>query len=225
MHSPLLDITGPYGLLIVFGVVLVGQIGVPIPAIVVLVGAGTLAASAEMSVVGSFAIAMLACVIADGCLFMLGRHLGMRALKMLDPLSLSSDSSRHFERWRPRSLIIAKFVPGLSTIAPPLAGALDVSWLRFVLLSAIGSALWVAAGLGAGIIFAEQVPVFTQTPETHWAIVGACGRLARSRLRRVPLFHAPRSAGTVKGFSLRSSSTCSVLGRRPSGRSRSNRSG
>ena len=92
MHSPLLEITGPYGLLIVFVVVLIGQIGLPIPAIVVLVGAGTLAASEEMSVVGSFAIAMLACVIADGCLFVLGRHLGIRALKTLDRISLSSDS-------------------------------------------------------------------------------------------------------------------------------------
>jgi membrane protein DedA with SNARE-associated domain len=174
MHSQLLEITGPYGLLIVFVVVLIGQIGVPIPAIVVLVGAGTLAATREMSVVGSFAIAMLACVIADGCLFMLGRHLGMHTLKPLDRLPLSSDSSRQFERWGPRSLIIAKFVPGLSTIAPPLAGALGVSWLRFVLLSAIGSALWVAAGLGAGIIFAEQVPYLLK----HLKLIGRLSVLA-----------------------------------------------
>jgi membrane protein DedA with SNARE-associated domain len=160
MHSELLEITGPYALLIVFAVVLIGQIGVPIPAIVVLIGAGALAADGALSAVGSFAIAMLACLIADGCLFIVGRHYGNRALKALHRLSLSSDShvGFPFERWGPRSLVIAKFVPGLTTLAPPLAGALGVSWLRFVLLSGAGSAIWVAAGLGAGIVFAEQIP-------------------------------------------------------------------
>jgi membrane protein DedA with SNARE-associated domain len=99
-------------------------------------------------------------LIADACLFIVGRHYGSRALQALYRLSLSSDShvGSQFERWGPRSLVIAKFVPGLSTLAPPLAGALGVSWLRFVLLSGAGSAIWVAAGLGAGIVFAEQSP-------------------------------------------------------------------
>jgi len=148
-----------YGLLIVFGTVLIGQLGVPIPAIGILIAAGALAAEDGMSAVWSFAIAMLACLIADGCLFIVGRHYGNRALKALQRLSPSSDShvSDQFERWGPRSLLIAKFVPGLSTLAPPLSGALGVSWLRFGLLSGVGSAVWVAAGLGAGIIFAEQM--------------------------------------------------------------------
>jgi len=149
-----------YGLLIVFVIVLIGQLGVPIPAIGILIGAGALAAEDAMSAAGSFAIAMLACLIADGCLFIIGRHYGNRALKALYRLTPSSDSQvgHQFERWGPRSLVIAKFVPGLSTLAPPLAGALGVSWLRFVLLSGAGSAAWVAAGLGAGIVFAEQIP-------------------------------------------------------------------
>jgi membrane protein DedA with SNARE-associated domain len=160
MHSQLLEITGPYALLIVFAVILIGQIGVPIPATVVLIGAGALAADGAMSAVGVFSVAMLACLIADGCLFIIGRQFGNRALKALHRLSLSSDShvGYQFERWGPRSLVIAKFVPGLTTLAPPLAGALGVSWLRFVLLSGVGSAIWVAAGFGAGIIFAEQIP-------------------------------------------------------------------
>jgi membrane protein DedA with SNARE-associated domain len=173
MHAQLLEITGPYALLIVFAVVLIGQIGMPIPAIVVLVGAGALAAEGTISAVGSFAVAMLACLIADGCLFIVGRHYGNRALKALYRLSLPSDSylGYQFERWGPRSLVIAKFVPGLSTLAPPLAGALGVSWLRFALLSGAGSALWVSAGLGAGIIFAEQIPYLLEP-------IGRIGRLA-----------------------------------------------
>jgi membrane protein DedA with SNARE-associated domain len=149
-----------YGLLIVFAIVLIGQLGVPIPAIGILIGAGVLAADDAMSALGSFAIAMLACLIADGCLFIIGRHYGNRALRALYRLPLSSDLhvGYRFERWGARSLVIAKFVPGLSTLAPPLAGASGVSWLRFVLLSGAGSAIWVATGLGAGIIFAERIP-------------------------------------------------------------------
>jgi membrane protein DedA with SNARE-associated domain len=160
MHSQLLEIAGPYALLTIFAVVLIGQIGVPIPAIVVLIGAGALTLESAVSAVGSFAVAMLACFIADVCLFIVGRHYGNRALNALQRLSLSSDAhvGHQFEGWGPRSLVIAKFVPGLSTLAPPLAGALGVSWLRFVLLSGAGSVLWVSAGLGAGIIFAEQIP-------------------------------------------------------------------
>src|SRR6202789_2405377 len=103
MLSQLLEITGPYALLIVFAVVLVGQVGVPIPAIVVLIGAGAVAADGAMSAVGAFGIAMIACLIADGCLFIVGRHYGNRALKALYRLSLSSDShvGYQFERWGP----------------------------------------------------------------------------------------------------------------------------
>jgi membrane protein DedA with SNARE-associated domain len=160
MHSQLLEIGGPYALLTIFAIVLIGQIGLPIPAIVVLIGAGALTVEGAVSTVGSFAVAMLACFIADVCLFIVGRHYGNRALKALQRFSLSSDArvGHQFERWGQRSLVIAKFVPGLSTLAPPLAGALGVSWLRFVLLSGVGSVLWVSAGLGAGIIFAEQIP-------------------------------------------------------------------
>jgi membrane protein DedA with SNARE-associated domain len=177
MHSQFIEMAGPYALLIVFAVVLIGQIGVPIPAIVVLIGAGALAADGSLSAVGSFAIAMLACVIADACLFIVGRHYGNRALQALYRLSLSSDShvGDQFEHWGPRSLVIAKFVPGLSTLAPPLAGALGVSWLRFVILSGAGSAIWVAAGLGAGIIFAEQIPYLLEHIERIGRLAAVAG--------------------------------------------------
>ncbi len=199
MHPHVPELTGPYALLIVFGVVLIGQIGVPIPAIVVLIGAGALAADDGMSAVGLFAIAMLACLIADGCLFIIGRHYGSRALKALYRLTLSSDSyvGYRFERWGAGSLVIAKFVPGLSTLAPPLAGALGVSWLRFGLLSGIGSAIWVVAGLGAGIIFAEQMPYLFE----HMRRVGQLAAVAVISLGAVYLmyrFFTRRTAPSAK---------------------------
>jgi membrane protein DedA with SNARE-associated domain len=163
MSEQLLAMLEHHGVLIVFATVLVGQLGVPIPAIMVLIGAGALAADGEFYAPGCFAAGLAACLIADSLWFVIGRHYGVRVLKTLYRVSLTSDVrasriQRRFERWGAGSLVLAKFIPGLATIAPPLAGALRTSWPRFLLLSGIGSVLWVAAGLATGIAFTEQIP-------------------------------------------------------------------
>jgi membrane protein DedA with SNARE-associated domain/rhodanese-related sulfurtransferase len=124
----------------------------------VLVVAGSLAANGRASAAALFAAAVVATLIADAVWFLIGRTYGMRVLKMLCRISLEPDScvsqtQGRFERWGVNSIVIAKFIPGLGTIAPPLAGALQVSWLRFMGLSLIASSLWAAVGLGAGMIF------------------------------------------------------------------------
>jgi membrane protein DedA with SNARE-associated domain/rhodanese-related sulfurtransferase len=151
-----------YGLLIVFLAVLVDQLGVPLPAIPILVAAGTLAAAGKASVPELFFASVLACLIADSIWFVIGQRYGMRVLKTLCRISLEPDScvsqtQHRFERWGANSLLIAKFVPGLAVIAPPLAGALRVGWPRFLTLSALGGALWVGAGLGLGVAFKDQL--------------------------------------------------------------------
>jgi rhodanese-related sulfurtransferase len=86
----------------------------------------------------------------------------MRVLKTLCRVSLEPDScvnqtQSRFERWGINSLMIAKFVPGLAIIAPPLAGAMRIGWPRFLGLSAIGGALWCGSGLAAGVLFKTQI--------------------------------------------------------------------
>ena len=75
----------------------------------------------------------------------------------LTPDSCVSQTQTQFERWGVNALVIAKFVPGLATIAPPLAGATGIGWIRFLVLSAIGAGLWAGAALGIGVIFSAQV--------------------------------------------------------------------
>jgi rhodanese-related sulfurtransferase len=75
----------------------------------------------------------------------------------LEPDSCVSQTQSRFERWGINSLVIAKFVPGLAIIAPPLAGALRIGWPRFIGLSALGGALWVGSGLLAGMLFKTQI--------------------------------------------------------------------
>jgi rhodanese-related sulfurtransferase len=83
-------------------------------------------------------------------------------MKLLCRISLTPDicvsqTQRSFERWGPKALLVAKFVPGLSLIAPPLAGATHMSPPRFAALSTLGSALWVGVVLLAGALLRSQI--------------------------------------------------------------------
>jgi membrane protein DedA with SNARE-associated domain/rhodanese-related sulfurtransferase len=162
MTGDLTPIVEQYGLAIVFGNVLVEQLGMPIPAIPTLVVAGALATSGKMSAPAVFAVAVIACGIADVTWYVAGRHYGNRIMRILCGISLTPDScvsetQARFERWGINTLLIAKFVPGISLLAPPLAGATRIGWLPFLLFNTTGGALWVAAGLGGGMLFGSQI--------------------------------------------------------------------
>jgi membrane protein DedA with SNARE-associated domain/rhodanese-related sulfurtransferase len=151
-----------YGLWVVVLNVLLNQIGLPLPAVPTIVVAGAIAASGQLPLAAVFSGAVAACLIADSGWYLVGQLYGMRVLKALCRISLEPDScvsetQTRFERWGVNSLVIAKFVPGLSTIAPPMAGALRIGWLRFIFLSTLSAALWVGAGLAAGILFRTQI--------------------------------------------------------------------
>jgi membrane protein DedA with SNARE-associated domain len=163
MSSMLVSLMNDYGALIVFAAVLIGQLGVPIPAIAVLMGAGALAGDDRATIV-TFAVAGLAaCSIADCFWFAIGRRYGTRALNTLYQISHVSDTSARrihkvFENFRAGALVIAKFIPGLSLIAPPLSGALRMAWPPFVLFSGIGSVVWVLGGIVSGVVLADEIP-------------------------------------------------------------------
>lgn len=162
MTQQLLLHISQYGLLVVGLNVLLNQIGLPVPVVPTLILAGTLAAKGDLPIVPLFAVAVAACLAADSLWYWIGEKYGIRVLKTLCRISLEPDScvnqtQSQFDRWGVNSLIVAKFVPGWSTIAPPLAGALRVGWLRFIYLSALAALLWVGAGLLGGVIFKSQI--------------------------------------------------------------------
>jgi len=151
-----------YGLSIVALNVLLNQIGLPVPVIPTLVLAGALGANGQLPLAAVFLAAVLACLVADCGWYWVGQKYGIRVLKTLCRISLEPDScvaetQSQFDRWGVNSLVIAKFVPGLATIAPPLAGAMRIGWLRFIGLSALAAALWVGAALLAGMLFKTQI--------------------------------------------------------------------
>jgi len=154
-----------YGLALVFANVLLEQLGLPIPAVPTLVVAGALAAEGELSPLAVFGVAFVACMIGDAVWYLAGRRYGRRVMKFLCRVSLSPDScvrqtEFRFERWGRLTLVLSKFIPGLSTIAPPLAGAMRLGWPSFLLLNSLGVVIWAGVAIGAGMAFHAQINEF-----------------------------------------------------------------
>lgn len=167
MHTNLNEILDNYGLPLVFGAVFVEQIGVPLPAIPVLLAAGSLAATGHISPTLAIALTVLSCLIADGIWFYLGRYRGSKVLGFLCRVSLEPDScvrrtQNMFTRYGVRSLLVAKFLPGfLSTVAPPLAGMSKMSFARFSFFDGLGSLLYGVAFVLLGYGFSNQIQQIT----------------------------------------------------------------
>ena len=167
-----------HGPLIVFANVFLEQIGAPIPALPTLIVAGALAAQGQMNLPALLGAALVASLAADTVWFLLGRWQGHRVLKTVCRLSLSPDSCVRgtedlFERAGMPSLLYAKFIPGYSTVAPPLAGAMGRSLGAFLLWDAFGSLLWLGSGVLLGAIFHRAIDRVVDYLETlgFWALV------------------------------------------------------
>jgi membrane protein DedA with SNARE-associated domain/rhodanese-related sulfurtransferase len=150
------------GLAVVAINVLLNQLGLPVPVVPTLVLAGAIAANGQLPLGWLFLAAVGACIVADCIWYGIGQKYGIRVLKILCQISLEPDScvsetQSQFDRWGVNSLVIAKFVPGWATIAPPLAGAIRIGWPRFIALSTLAAILWAGAGLSAGVLFTTQI--------------------------------------------------------------------
>jgi membrane protein DedA with SNARE-associated domain/rhodanese-related sulfurtransferase len=160
--SQLVDLIQNYGVLIVFGIVLVEQFGLPIPAFPILVVAGALSVGGAVSWQLCLLAAVLACLICDVFWFRAGRFYGKRILRLLCKISLSPDScvsqtEDRFRRFGAKSLLVSKFVPGFNTIAAPLSGAIGTRSRPFLAYAMTGAALWSGTGILLGILFHDGV--------------------------------------------------------------------
>ncbi len=158
----LLALIGRYGVAAVFANVLVEQVGLPVPALPTLVLAGALAADGKVSASWALVAAVTAATIADTSWYLVGRRLGHRVLRTVCRLSLSPDSCVRqtegvFERYGLASLVLAKFIPGYSTLAPPLAGIVGTGPLAFLAYNTAGSVIWAGLPLAAGMLMHRAV--------------------------------------------------------------------
>ncbi len=195
-----------YGVPFVGFNVLLQQLGLPIPAVPTMMVAGALAADARLSGVGVFLISVAASVLADVVWFWAGRHYGYPVLRFLCRVSLSPDACVRqtegiFERYGFYSLVVSKFVPGFSTVAPPVAGALRMALPQFLLAAVASAALWVGAAMGVGWVFRSEIETALAWMAQNVALAGlAIGGLlgayiawkALQRWRMARYVHAAR---------------------------------
>jgi len=161
MHSTL-EFVLRHGYTLVFLVVLMEQAGLPIPSLPILLAVGALAGAGKMSLPLALGLAVVASLIADSIWYGLGRLRGHSILSLLCRISLEPDScvrrtENTFAQRGARSLLVAKFIPGLSTVAPPLAGLLRMRLWRFFTWDAAGGLLWAGTYAGVGFIFSAEL--------------------------------------------------------------------
>jgi membrane protein DedA with SNARE-associated domain len=151
-----------YGVLLVAGNVFLEQLGFPLPAFPLFVVAGALVAEDRLAGAPLLLAVLGAALAADTLWFFLGRRYGWHVLRFLCGLSLSADTcvqktSSSYDRFGLRALLFAKFVPGLSAVSVPVAGALKAPFLRFLGYDLAGTLLWAGTGIGLGAVFHRQV--------------------------------------------------------------------
>ena len=174
-----------HGYAILFVWVLLEQAGLPVPAVPVLLGVGALAGQGRISLTAALCLAVAASLPADVAWFELGRRRGTRVLAFLCRVSLEPDScvrrtENLFLRQGERALLIAKFLPGLSTVTPPLAGIVGMGRGRFVLLDALGAVLWAGFWIGLGYVSSNGIEVVAAHAARlgNWLLVVIGGILA-----------------------------------------------
>jgi membrane protein DedA with SNARE-associated domain/rhodanese-related sulfurtransferase len=149
-----------YAYPILFLWVLLEQLGVPIPSLPVLLTAGTLVATHKLSGPVSLLCVLAACVLSDSVWYLLGRRYGNTIIKLLCRFSFESQTcvsktEGYFQKRGPATLLFAKFVPGLSTVAPPIAGQTGMRYMRFLGYDIVGSTIWGTSYLLAGYFFGD----------------------------------------------------------------------
>jgi len=142
--------------------VFANQICLPVPSVVFLMAAGAISAHGGMHASIIVILAVFGCLIADWIWFWFGRRWGSQAMRLLcrfaaDPRKCSENAHEKFRRYGLPVLCLAKFLPGVDGVMPPLVGAEGVPLAGFLVLDAVGSFLWSASYVGLGYIFSNQL--------------------------------------------------------------------
>lgn len=160
--TEILEFLTRHGPLVLFVTVFVEQMGVPLPASPWMLAAGALSVTGNPHWYSAMAAATCGSLLADAIWFYLGRRGGQRILNFICRISLEPDSCVRrsqdlFARYGMKSVIVAKFVPGLSTLTSPMAGSSGISAPRFFLFDLLGGLLYAGGYLLIGAIFSKQL--------------------------------------------------------------------
>jgi len=176
-----------HGLLLVFANVLLTQLGVPLPAVPMLAVAGAFVAEGRIGLAPLALATVVASLIGDTVWYYAGRRYGYRVLRTLCRVAIEPDScvkqtETIFERWGAPSLMLAKYIPGFSTVAPPLSGAMRVGLPAFLGYSVVAAVLWAGLPIALGAVFHAEVELALE-----W--IGSMGTGALAVVAAVVVFY------------------------------------
>src|ERR1700685_1539281 len=166
-----------HGYTILFAAVFLETIGLPVPAAIALLIAGGATAHGSLRALIALGGAFATMLIGDTLMFFLGRYTGWWLLGVLCRISLNPEScilrsADSFYRRGRALLVVAKFIPGINTMAPPLAGCMNMSLMQFLGLDLAGAALYTGAYFGVGFLFSGALEAITRGYQTFGRVVG-----------------------------------------------------
>jgi membrane protein DedA with SNARE-associated domain/rhodanese-related sulfurtransferase len=149
-----------YAYPIVFFWIVGEQLGMPLPSIPILLTAGSLTATHRLSFLLILLVVIAGCFVSDSIWYLLGKRYGGSVVKLLCRLSFESSTcvrktEDYFTKHGPQALLVAKFVPGLSTVAAPIAGQTGMKYSLFLAYDLGGALFWGGSVTLAGRFFGD----------------------------------------------------------------------
>jgi membrane protein DedA with SNARE-associated domain len=163
----LITLLSHHGYILVFVVVLAEAVGLPAPAAIALVAGGAAVASKTLNGPAVLALALTAMMLGDSMLYVLGRYMGWALLGFLCKVSSNPEtcilrSAESFYKRGKLTLVVAKFIPGVNSMAPPLAGSMKMRPLQFLRFDLAGAALYLLAYTTLGFLFHDFLAAITR---------------------------------------------------------------
>lgn len=169
-----------HGYVLLFAAALCDQLGAPLPAAPLLIGAGALARAGDLALPQIVVLSILASILGHSLWFWAGRKRGASVLRLICRISIEPDSCVRrtedaFARHGGRALVVAPWVPGLAVVAPPLAGLSGMTWKRFLALDALGALIWASIYSGVGFVFGPELTMAFNAAVRlgSWFVLGA----------------------------------------------------
>jgi membrane protein DedA with SNARE-associated domain len=175
--NSLFSLIAHHGYLLIFLVVLAEAVGLPMPAALALVAAGSAVASRTLNAPLALVLACLGMLLGDILLFVLGRSMGWALLGVLCRVSMNPETcilrgAESFYKRGKITLLVAKFIPGINTMAAPLAGSMKMRFRQFLTLDFAGAFLYIAAYGGMGYLFHDFLAAITRGFQTAGHVFG-----------------------------------------------------
>jgi membrane protein DedA with SNARE-associated domain len=166
-----------HGYVVIALLVFLEAMGLPVPGSLALVAGGAATASHVLRAPEALLLTISAMLVGDSILYVLGSYTGWALLGFLCKVSVNPEtcimrSAESFYKRGRAALLVAKFIPGVNTMAPPLAGSMKMPFWQFLGLDCAGASLYVLSYGAIGYVFRDFIAAITRGFRTAGHVVG-----------------------------------------------------